>query len=153
MIITFHRKVGQVGWVERFSSSDALDSRFEPCFKISKLWLMRGKLNEICRVRPKICPYGARTRKTTTLFVSLPETESSSHVILRLLRPLGQGLAAGYRRLVLFLGLLDHLLIWLGLSAVSWTGESSHGALIGDQVECLENKEENKVQIRNHKVV
>ena len=52
-------------------------------------------------------------------FLSLPETESSSHVILRLFRPLGQGLAAGFRRLVLFSGLPDHLLIWLGLSAVS----------------------------------
>ena len=146
-------RTGLEEWIQR-AFSDALGSRFEPCFKISKLWLRRRKLNEICRVRPKICPYGARTRKTTTLFVSLPETESSSHVFLRLLRPLGlQGQAAGYRRLVLFLRLLDHLLIWLGLSAVSWTGESSHGALIGDQVECLENKEENKAQIRNHKVV
>ena len=62
---------------------------------------------------------GLEPEKQPRFFVSLPETESSSHVILRLLRPLGQGLAAGYRRLVLFLGLLDHLLIWLGLSAVS----------------------------------
>ena len=145
-------RTGLEEWIQR-AFSDALGSRFEPCFKFSKLWLRRRKLNEICRVRPKICPYGARTRKTTTLFVSLPETESSSHVILRLLRPLGQGLAAGFRRLVLFLGLLDHLLIWLGLSAVSWIGASSHGAQIGGQVGYLENKEESKVQITNHKNV